>query len=70
MARMAAARSSFDILLIVAFAFALATAAGALVSATDSATAAFAGGAEAFGDGDFEELLIFVSVRVCCMFGI
>ena len=56
MARMAAARSSFDILLIVAFAFALATAADALVSATASTTAAFAGGAVAFGDGDFEEL--------------
>ena len=56
MARMPAARSSFDILLIVAFAFDLATAADALVSATASTTAAFAGGAEAFGDGDFEEL--------------
>ena len=56
MARMAAARSSFDILLIVPFAFALATAADALVSATASTTAAFAGGAVAFGDGDFEGL--------------
>ena len=56
MARMAAARSSFDILLIVAFAFALATAADALVSATASKPAAFAGGAVAFGDGDVEEL--------------